>query len=129
MLPDAVVNTFVVPAQDNHILHTRNLIGIALVQDFAVGRGVDNLVVFPLALEMIYEIIDRFDFHNHTGIPAKGVVVYLLVIATAPVVQVVDVNLYQTLVPGPFYDGIIERAVQQLRHCGNDVESHSTQNY
>ena len=45
MLADAVINAFVVAAEEDETVEQRHCVGHALVERFAVGRGVDDFVV------------------------------------------------------------------------------------
>ena len=94
MFSDAVIHTLVMPAQNHDVLSQRQLIGYGLVEQFAVGRGENYLVIFTLALQLLHATEHRLDLHNHSCLSAKGVVVNLAVLVGGPVAQVVDVNFH-----------------------------------
>ena len=125
MLADAVVNALVVAAEDDDVLLAGKLVGDALVQDFAIRGGVDDLVVMALFLKVLNQVVDRFDHHHHAGVSAVAVIVYLAVKTFAVFADTVDMNLHETLVDGAFYNRVAERALEQFRNYGEDVDSHA----
>ena len=97
MLSHAVVNTFVVTAEDDDILAHREAVCLVLVMGDAIGRGVDNLVIVTLRLQLLHKLEDRLALHHHSCLATKGVVVGGLAIVVGVVVQIMDNNLNQTL--------------------------------
>ena len=124
MLPDPVVHSFVMAAQDHQVLHARKFVGYLLGERLPVGCGEDDLVVRPLGLELLHQAVDRLDHHHHAGVTAETVVVHLAPPPEAVFPDVVHMNLHETLVLGPFDDGISQGALEQPGDDGQDIDSH-----
>ena len=78
-----------------------------LVVADAVGRGVDDLVVGPLALEFLDEFEDRLALHDHTRLAAERVVVGGLAAVVCVVVEVVYDDLHESLLLRPLEDRLV----------------------
>ena len=95
-----------------------------LVVTVTVGRGVDDLVVAPLALEFLDQFEDRFALHDHTRFAAERIVVGGFAAVVGVVVQVVDDDLHETLLLRPFEYGFVERGGHEFGDGGYDVNAH-----
>ena len=101
MLADAVVDAFVMAAEDDDVFERRQPVGLVLVVPRAVRRGVDDFIVSPLALELLDQFEHRFALHDHTRLAAERIVVGGLAAVVGVVVQVVYDDLHQTLLLRP----------------------------
>ena len=122
MLADAVVNAFVMTAENNEILLKRQVIGLFLTELSAIGRRVDDLVVMALTGQMTDDVEHRFNADDHAGFAAEGVVVHAPVLVGRVVAQVVDLQVDDALRAGPADDRMAERALQQFRKNGYDID-------
>ena len=95
MLADAVVDALVVAAEDDDILAHRQTVSLVLIVGNAIGRGVDNLVVGALRLQLLHKLKYGFALHHHTRLATEGVVVGGLALVVGVVVQVMHNNLNQ----------------------------------
>ena len=124
MLPDTVVYSLVVTAEDDEVLFEGQFVGYALIEHFAVGGHVNDLVVFPLGLELGYHPENRFHHHHHTGIAAIAVVVHALPRPEAVFADVVHMDFDVSLLLGSLDYGMVERAVKQLRYYCEYIDPH-----
>ena len=124
MLADAVVDSFVMAAQDHQVLLARQFIRHLLRQLFPVGRREDDLVVRALCLQLLHQREYGLDHHHHPGVAAEAVIVDLTIASLAVFAKVVHVDFNEPFVLGALHNGIAERAFQQLRHDGQDIDSH-----
>lgn len=124
MLADPVIHAFVMSAEDHDVLLAGKLVGRLLRERLPVGRREDDLVVAALGLELFHQAEDRLDHHHHAGIAAETVIVHLPVPPFAVLAQVVDMDFREPLVAGPLDDGVSQRAFEQLRDDGQDIDSH-----
>ena len=125
VLADAVVDSLVVAAENDQIALAGKRVGDALIEDFAVGGGVDHLVVVAFGFQLLDEVVDGFDHHHHAGVAAVAVVVRLPVESLAIIADVVDVNLHQPLVYCAFDNRVAQRALEQFRNYTKDINSHA----
>ena len=88
MLPDAVVYTFIMTAQNNHIIQQRHAVRHRLVECFPVRRRIDYLVILPFAFQSGDSPVDRFDLHHHPGLTTERVIVYTAPFVSRVVTQV-----------------------------------------
>ena len=124
MFPDAVVDSFVMAAEDNDIALEGEFVGNALVEGLSVRSHKDKLVVIPLGLEFLYHSEDGLDHHHHSGITAVTVVIDVLSRADSVFAGIVDMNLDQSLLFGAFDYRMVQRTLQKLRHYCQYVYSH-----
>ena len=127
MLAYAIVHALVMPAQDNEILHERQLVGDGLVEDFAIGRGENHLVILALAFELLYASVHWLDLHHHAGLSAKWVVIDLAMLAQRPVAQVVYVNFHKPLVLSALHYAAVQWRLQGFGHHSEYIYSHDFQ--
>ena len=127
MLPDAIVHTLVMPAQDYYILAQRQLVGNGLIKELAIGRGENHLVIVALAFELLYASVHWLDLHHHAGLSAKWVVIDLAMLAQRPVAQVVYVNIDKSFVLGALNDAAVQRRLQGFGHHSEYIYSHDFQ--
>ena len=99
-------------------------VGLVLVVAYAVGRGVDDLVVVSLGLEFLDQLENRFALQNHARLAAEGVVVGGLAAVVGIVVQVVDDDFDQPFVLRPLENRLVERRGQEFGNRGDDVNAH-----
>ena len=121
---DALVDAFVMAAEDDDVLFHGELVAQRLVEHLAVGTHVDDLVVVPLALQVADAVVDRLYHHDHACSSGKRVVVYLMVLVGAVVSQVVKPDFHNALVDGAFDDGFGEGSLKHFREDGDDVDAH-----
>ena len=76
MFPDAVVYTFIMPAENDEVVQERHLVSHGLVEGLAVGGGIDHLVIRSLAFEGRDCPINRLNLHHHAGLAAKWLIIY-----------------------------------------------------
>ena len=124
MVAHALVDTLVVPAEDDDVLECREAVGLVLVVLYAVGRGVYNLVIRALALQLLDGAEYGFGLHHHARLPAEGVVVDGAAAVEGVVAQVVDDDLDETLLLRPLEDRLVQGRGDQLGYYGYDVYSH-----
>ena len=124
MFANAVVDTLVVPAQNDEVLRQRKAVGHGLVEAFAVGCGKDDLVVVPFRFQCRYTRVDRLAGHDHSGKASEGIVVDAAVTVGGVIAQVVHVDFSKSLFLGTAQDGSIYEAVEHLGQYGNDVYAH-----
>ena len=93
MLTDAIVDTLIVAAEDDNILHQRESVGLVLIVCDAVGRGEDNLVVISFRLEFLDTAEHWLDLHHHTCLTTKWVVIDRTTLVVGIVSQIVDIYL------------------------------------
>ena len=110
-------------AEDDDVLLEGKLVGHALVKDLSIRGHVDDFVVMALRGELLDVVEHRFHHHHHAGVSAVRIVVHCEARPQAVFPQIVHVDLYQSLLDGAAGNGVAERAVQQLRHHGEDVYS------
>ena len=104
MLADAVVNALVVAAENDDILAHRQAVSLVLVVGDAIGRGVDNLVVLALGLQLLNKFEYGLALDHHTRLATEGVVVRSLALVVGIVVQVMHNDFNQTLLLRTFQD-------------------------
>ena len=121
MFADAVVDALVVTAQDDQVSACGQAVAHTLVQHLPVRRGVDHLVVLPLRGQVRDSPVQRFRLDDHAGVASEAVIVYLLVVALAVVMQVDNMNLHESLFPGPSYNRMVERTFQQFRYRTDNI--------
>ena len=119
----ALVNTFVVTAEDDDVLLERELISHLLVEAFAVGGSEDNLIVLPLGGKLADDAVDRLDLQHHSGTKTERIVIDLAMLVKGVVTEIVDVDLAETFVLGTLNDRVVEWRLQQFRAAGDDVDS------
>ena len=124
MFTDAVVDALVVAAEDDDVFERREAVGLVLVVAYAVGRGVDDLVVVPLGLEFLDQLENRFALQNHARLAAEGVVVGGLAAVVGVVVEVVDDDPDEPLLLRTVQDRLVEGRGQQFGYDGEDVNAH-----
>lgn len=124
MLPDAMVDPFVVPTEDDEVLLQGELVGDGLGKRLSVGRHVDDFVIFPFFLELLHHLLDGLYHHHHPGVPAVAVVIYRRPRAEAVFPDVVDVYLYKSFLPCTADNRVSQRAFEQLRNYSEDVYTH-----
>ena len=83
------------------------------------------MVVVALGSKVGDGPVQGLGLDDHTRVSAESIVVYLFVVASAVIVQVDDMYLHETLLLGPFDNGVIERTFEQVRHCADNVYSHN----
>ena len=124
MLTDAVVDTFVVSAENDDVFLEAQFVGNALVEHFAVRRHVYYLVVFTFGTEFLYHLEHRLDHHDHACVSAVAVVIHVLAWPYSVLAQVMDMNLDQTFLYSPAHYRMTERAVKQFRYDCKNIYSH-----
>ena len=125
MFADALVDAFVVAAQDDDVLLEGKLVGDALVQDLAVRGHVDDLVVVPLGLQFLDHPEHGLHHHHHAGVAAVAVVVHGQARPEAVFAEVVDMDFHQAFLDGPARDGMAQRALEEFRYDGEDIDAHA----
>ena len=121
---DALVDAFVMAAEDDDVLLEGQFVGDALVQDLAVGGHVDDLVVLPFGAQFLDHPEHRFHHHDHAGVTAVAVVVHGQARPQAVLAEVVDMDFHQAFLDGPAGNGMAQRAFEQLRNHGEDIDAH-----
>lgn len=114
MLADPVVNPFVVATQDHQVFLAGEFIGHLLRKALPIGRGEDDLVVMPFRRKLRHQRKDRFDHHDHPGIPSETIVIHLTPAAFSVRTDVVDEDFDEPFPAGPLDDGMAERTFKQL---------------
>ena len=118
---DAVVDPLVVAAEDDDVFERREAVGLALVVAYAVGRGVDDLVVGAFGLQFLDQFEDGLGLHHHARLAAEGVVVGGLAAVVGVVVQVVDDDPLEPFGLRALEDRFVEGRCEQLRNGRDDV--------
>ena len=93
MFAQTFVDTFVVSAENYQVLLERELVGEGLCEEFAVGGGVDDIVVMAFGLQFLDAVGEWLDGHHHAGIASIGVVVDAAIASKRVVVKVVEMHL------------------------------------
>ena len=105
---DTMVDAFVVATQNDDVFECRKSVGFVLVVAYSVGRSVDNLVVVALAAKFLDGSIYGLDFHNHTRLATKRIVVGGASSVVGVVAQIVYVYLGVTCILGTLYYRLAE---------------------
>ena len=124
MLAYPIVDSLVMPAKDDDIVEQRHTVGYLLVECLPIGRGIDDFVVFALALQRGDGAVDGFDLHHHARLAPERVVVHAPPFVGRVVAQVVEMDFYQALVLCSLQDGAIHHSVDHFRKYRQDVYSH-----
>ena len=123
-LPDPFIDALVMPADQEHVLLHRELVGDRLVQCLTVRGEVDDLVKGIVPAQFPDGCGQRLRHHDHARASAELVIIHLTVFIDGPFAKVMHVNLKQPLVFGPLEYGVVERAVQQFRQDGKNMYMH-----
>ena len=121
---DAFVNALVMAAQDDDILLEGQLVGYSLVQDLPVRSHIDDFVVVPFRPQFLDHPEHRLHHHDHAGVAAIAIVIHGEARPEAVLAEVVDVDFHQAFFDGPARNGMTERAFEQLRDDGKDIDAH-----
>ena len=124
VLPDSVIYSFIMSAQDDDVSFKWKFVRYLLVQPLSVGRHIDDFVVIPFRFEFVYHIENRLHHHNHSGISAVGIVVHVLSGTDAVFSQVVYLYVYQSVFYRTPHYAVAQRAVEQFRDYGKNVYPH-----
>ena len=125
MFANAVVDPFVVTAENDEVAFHRKGIGHRLVELFSVGRGENHFVVVTFGFECRDTVINGLALHHHTCESAIRVVVYPTMLVVGVVAQVVHMNFYQAFFLGASQDGGVQEAVEHFGNDGDDVDAHA----
>ena len=87
-------------AENDNVFGKRERVGHRLVEDVAVGRSENHLVVVAFAHQMLNAAVHRLNLHHHAGLAAERIVVHFFVLAKRPVAQVVHMYFHKPLVLG-----------------------------
>ena len=129
MLTDALVDALVVAAENDEVLLQAHLVRDALIEGLPIGRGIDHLIVVALALEVGDSAVDRLDLQDHPCLPPEGIVIDTAPLIRSVVTDIVDMKLEEALLLGTADDGVLERALEELGHDGEDIYSHVGNTY
>ena len=124
VLPDPVVHTFVMAAENHDVFLAGEFVGQLLGERLAVGRSKDDIIVGTFGFEFFHQRVNGLNHHHHAGVAAETVVIDLAVAAFAVLADVVDMDFDEPSVAGPLDDGVAERALEQLRNDCQDIDSH-----
>ena len=124
MLTDALVDPFVVAAEDDEVLLQAHLVRNALIEGLPIGRSIDHLIVVALALEVGDSAVDRLDLQDHPCLTPEGIVIDTAPLIRSVVTDIVDMKLEEALLLGTADDGVLERTLEELGHDGEDIYSH-----
>ena len=109
MIAHALVDPFVVAAENDDILLERQLVGGFLVETPAVRGCEDDLVVVPLGSQMGDQTVDRLNLQNHAGAKAEGIIINLTMFVECPVTQIMHIYLAEPFVLCALYNRVVER--------------------
>ena len=104
MFANAVVDAFVVAAENYDVVEHRHAVGHFLVEDFAVRSGENHFVIVALRLQRAYAAVYRLYLYYHAGIASKGIVVDLAVAVGGVVAKIVHNYIHQPFVAGALDD-------------------------
>ena len=124
MVADALVDTFVVAAEDDDVAEHRQVVGHLLRKLLSVGRGKDHFVVVAFSLEGADGPVDGFALHHHAGETSIGIVVDAPPFVGGIVAQVVQVYLCQTFFLGTGEYRLMDEALEHFWQDGDDIYSH-----
>ena len=125
MFPDPMVNSFVMPAEDDQVFLHGERVRLLLIEGDTVRGGVYDFIIVALALQKVDGRFNRLDGHDHSCPLAESVVVDPPVLVRTEVPEAVNHNLHQVFVFCPFYDGMTEWSLQYFRQNGDDVYAHN----
>ena len=121
---DAVVDAFVVAANDDDILLQAQVVRHRLVELLAVGGSEYHLVIMSLSLQRRDTRIQRLTLYHHTGLAAVGIVIDAAPFVGGIVAQIMDVYLCQALTLGTSQNACRDKALKHLRQYGYNIYSH-----
>ena len=75
MFAYAIVNTFVMSADDDDVFFEAQFVGHRLVKLFSIGCGEDYLIVVALCFEGCDAGIQRLALYQHARCPSEGIVI------------------------------------------------------
>ena len=126
VLANAVVDALVVSAEDDDVLHHRQLVGHMLVELLAVGRSEYHLVVVALSLQGRDAAVDGLALHHHSGKSAIGVVVHAAPLVERVVAQIVQMYFGQAFLFRTCQNRLVDESLNHLWQHGDNVYSHSS---
>ena len=77
-----------------------------------------------LTLEVGDSTVDRLDLQDHPRLTPEGIVIDTPPLIRSVVTDIVDMKLEEALLLGTADDGVLERALEELGHDGEDIYSH-----
>ena len=116
VVADALVDAFVVPAENHDVFLEREFIRHPLVEGGGIGGGVDDFVVVTPGGKLVDAVEHGLYHHHQSRFPAEGIVVHFPEFVFRPVADVVDVDFHDAFVLSPLEDGVVQGACQQFRH-------------
>ena len=102
MFPYAVIDTFIMTAQNNEITRHRQTVSHRLVESLTVGSGKNHLIVIPLAFQLSDSPIHRLYLHDHTGLSPKWIVVDPPMFIQRVIPKIVNHDFDQLFILGSF---------------------------
>ena len=124
MLADAVVDAFVMAAEDNQVFRQRQRVCHPLVELLAVGCHKNHLIVVAFRLQRGDATVHRLYLHNHTCLAAKRIVVDVAMLVKTVFAEIVHHDFRQSLVLSPFQNRAVQRRLKHFRQNCYYINAH-----
>ena len=124
MVTNTLVNAFVMSAEDDNILHHREVIGSMLSETLSIRRCENDLVIVSFFTQMGYAAVDRFYLHHHTRKASIGIVVNTTPLVESIVAQVMDMDFGESFLLGPCNNALVHEWLDHLGQNRYDIYTH-----
>ena len=125
MVTHALVYTFIMTAENDHVLFQRKIVGHGLIILLTVRSGEDHLIVVALGLQRCDTAVDGLALHYHSRKTAVGIIVHPAPLVERIVAKVMEMDFGQPLLLGAGKNGTVDKALQHFGQHSDDVYSHN----
>ena len=124
-LQHAVIHTLVMAAEDDEILHLRELAHALLRQRFSLWRHKQDMRPFS---ELFHEVVqaggDRLSHEEHAHAAAEERIVHAVVLVAGKIAELVAAHLQSALAPGAADDAFGHHRLAHIRKKGEQINPH-----